>query len=277
MRTRTIPDGVSLTAVSVAAARLREHRRPEALFADPLAGAFVAAVQGLYPENFTIDTEGNPDVRANAEHVAVRTVFFDEALLDAVEAGCRQVVILAAGLDTRAFRLAWPAGVRVFELDLPNLVQFKEPIVASENAVPACERTVVSVDLLGDWASALAAAGFDADLPTAWLAEGLLPYLDQTACSRLLSRARELSAPGSVLALEHFSRPTVEQIMSRPAMAVLGELDAIWKSTLEDPQSWLTGLGWRPDVHRSGDVAARRGRQLDPDYGSVWLVRADAT
>src|SRR5947208_1787873 len=160
------PRGVSRTALLMAVLRTAEGKRADLLVDDPLAPAFVAAAGGG-------DTPAAALLPPGASgFLAIRTRFFDDAVLAACAAGVRQVVLLGAGLDARAFRLAWPPGVRLFELDLPELFAFKEPVVA--RATPKCTRIVVPVDMRADWTGPLTAAGFDGAAPTAWLAEGLL-------------------------------------------------------------------------------------------------------
>src|SRR5690606_10582605 len=127
-------------------------------------------------------------------------------LLSAARAGCHQVVLLAAGLDARAFRLPWPTGVRLWEADLPEVFAFKEPVLADRGATPLCERTVVPVDLREDWTRTLREdAGFDPHQPTAWLIEGLLMYLDEGERNLLLERVGALSSAGSRIELDHRS------------------------------------------------------------------------
>jgi hypothetical protein len=122
-------------------------------------------------------------------HGVIRTRFFDDYLTAAIAARCHQVVLLAAGLDTRALRLAWPAGTRVFEIDLPGVLSFKDSVLAAQGAVPRCERIKVPADLCTDWTAALAEAGFDRSTPAAWLAEGLL-----IRSARWLQRLAEVPA-----------------------------------------------------------------------------------
>jgi methyltransferase (TIGR00027 family) len=142
-----------------------------------------------------------------ADNMAVRTKFFDEFFLGATEAGIKQVVILASGLDARAYRLAWPAGTVVYEVDQPQVIEFKSRTLADLGAAPTAERRVVAIDLREDWPAALRAAGFDPAQPTAWSAEGLLGYLPPDAQDRLLDTITELSAPGSRLATESAPNP----------------------------------------------------------------------
>jgi methyltransferase (TIGR00027 family) len=138
--------------------------------------------------------------------MAVRTKFYDEFFLDATSAGIRQAVILASGLDSRAYRLAWPDGTTVYEIDQPQVIDFKSRTLAEMGAQPTAHRRTVAIDLRDDWPAALRAAGFDPDQPTAWSAEGLLGYLPPEAQDRLLDTITALSAPGSRIATESLPR-----------------------------------------------------------------------
>jgi hypothetical protein len=161
---------VGRTAVWVAGLRAVEGERADRLFEDRFAAAFVSAAGG----GVAAATAGVPP--GASEFLAIRTRFFDDQARAACTAGIRQVVLLAAGLDCRAFRLDWPAGVRVFELDLPDVFAFKVPVLAAAGARPRCARVAVAADLRAEWTGALT-AGFDPGAATGWLAEGLLPYL----------------------------------------------------------------------------------------------------
>ena len=140
------------------------------------------------------------------DKMAIRTKFFDEFFLDARPSGIRQVVILASGLDSRAYRLKWPAGTTVYEIDQPEVIDFKTRTLADLGAEPTADRHTVAIDLRFDWPTALAEAGFDRTQPTAWSAEGLLGYLPPDAQDRLLDTITELSAPGSRFAAESVTR-----------------------------------------------------------------------
>ncbi|MGH3773421.1 MAG: SAM-dependent methyltransferase [Pseudonocardiaceae bacterium] len=137
-----------------------------------------------------------------AGYIGIRSRFFDEYFRDACTTGVRQVVILAAGLDTRAFRLPWPARVELFEIDQPNVLEFKDSVLAEQGARAGCARHVVPIDLRADWPGALLRANFDPRLPTAWLAEGLLGYLPGTAVEALFAHVHRLSAVGSWFATD---------------------------------------------------------------------------
>lgn len=253
---------VEWTAVAVAEARAVEVRQARPWFHDPLAADFVAAALDARPQ--LVDDSGALWQSWVTAFVQIRTRFFDEYLLAAVAAGCRQVVLLAAGLDTRAFRLSWPRGVRLYELDLPRVFAFKEPVLAARNAVPACERVTIGTDLRADWPAALAAAGHDAARPTAWLAEGLHPYLTDGAYERLLRDLGRLSAPGGRLGIDHHDqagRAAMRQVLT--GAASVDRLARIWRSHGErDPGSLLAAHGWRTRTYGPAERARGYGRPL---------------
>src|ERR1700756_3926264 len=182
-----IATSVGSTAVMVAAARAAETAKPDALISDPYAEILVAGAGSGAWDFMRDDTihaklaEADPEAAAMFEYMqsyqGVRTHFFDEFFGAAVAAGIHQVVILASGLDSRAYRLGWPAGTTVFEIDQPKVLEYKATTLAAHNAKPSAERHEVPIDLRQDWPAALCKAGFDPSRPTAWLAEGLLMYL----------------------------------------------------------------------------------------------------
>ena len=212
-----LASSVGATATMVAAARAVATKAADPLINDPYAEPLVRAV-GI--DAFTrlitdeVDKADADDPALNrrqmAEQVAVRTRFFDEFFDDAGKAGIRQAVILASGLDARAYRLAWPAGMTVYEIDQPQVIGFKSATLAALGAVPTTHRRAVGIDLRQDWPTALQQAGFDASQPTAWIAEGLLGYLPPDAQDRLLDNLTALSAPGSRFATE--SMPNFNQL-----------------------------------------------------------------
>jgi methyltransferase (TIGR00027 family) len=267
--------GVSRTAIGVAALRALESRRDDRLFDDPYAGAFVAGAR----EVLEAERTRSPEERAQAAamfglHVAIRTRFYDDYLLSAAAAGCHQVVLLAAGLDARAFRLHWPAGVRLFELDLPEVLDYKERVLTARHAVPHCQRTVLRVDLREDWSARLLEAGLDPAQPSAWLVEGLLVYLSAEEAAALLTALGDLSAPGSRLSCE--SRDGAQDSLFAKALdtpAVSGTV-AMWKGGLgKELAGWLTGHGWRLETHRGVALAERYGRP-DPAAASIGFLTA---
>jgi methyltransferase (TIGR00027 family) len=203
-----LASSVGATATAVAASRALATRQPDPLITDPYADALVKAV-GLDHLNRlaegTLPDTGDPlfDKQRMCEQIAVRTRFFDDFFTDAIAAGIRQAVILAAGLDTRAYRLAWAPGTVVYEIDQPQVIEFKTRVLGDLGASPSADRRAVAIDLRDDWPAALRGSGFDAAQPTAWIAEGLLIYLPPDAQDRLLDNVTALSAAGSRLATEH--------------------------------------------------------------------------
>ena len=216
-----LASSVGVTATMVAAARAVATRAERPLINDPFAEPLVRAV-GVDLLTRLATGEVNPDelndahdgatgsagaMSRMADNMAVRTRFFDEFFLNATRAGITQAVILASGLDARGYRLQWPAGTVVYEVDQPQVIDFKSRTLAELGATPTADRRVVAVDLRDDWPAALRAAGFDATQPAAWSAEGLLGYLPPEAQDRLLDTITELSAPGSRLAVESAPNP----------------------------------------------------------------------
>src|SRR6516225_90546 len=182
-----LASSVGATATAVAARRAMASKGPDPLIDDPFAEPLVNAVgvdAFIRMMNGEIElAEDDPAFtpRRLAEGMAVRTRFFDSFFLDAAEDGVRQAVILASGLDTRAYRLPWPAGTVLYEIDQPQVIAFKTNTLADLGADPTAERRAVAIDLREDWPAALREAGFDVTQPTAWSAEGLLPYLPPEA------------------------------------------------------------------------------------------------
>jgi methyltransferase (TIGR00027 family) len=209
-----LASSVGATATMVAAARALAGRAQRPLINDPFAEPLVRAVgvdvlTRLASGDLTpaeLGGDGGAGMERMADNMAVRTLFFDGFFLDATNAGITQAVILASGLDSRAYRLAWPAGTTVYEIDQPDVIAFKSRTLAALGAAPTAFRRTVGIDLREDWPAALVQAGFDPAKPTAWSAEGLLGYLPPEAQDRLLDTVTELSAPGSRFATE--SAPT---------------------------------------------------------------------
>jgi len=272
---------VSLTAVGVAAIRAAETSRPDRLFDDPCAAGFVEAAHYRRPGASVNPTEDEVRRRRGLTlWVAVRTRFLDDVVMAACAGACRQVVIVGAGLDARAFRLNWPAGTRLWELDLPEVLAFKEMVVQAEGWVPGCERVTVEVDLAGDWGARLEAAGFDAGAPVVWLAEGLLAYLSAAARDSLISRMAELSTTGSHMAVTLAAPERLEEWRARhpDGAANPGDYVALWQSTSPgDPTEWLEQLGWQAKLFSVAERASAYGRPLasveDGGHGA-YLVEA---
>jgi len=210
-----LASGVGATATAVAASRAIAHRA--ALIDDPWAEQLVTAVGSAH---FTALLAGaapgdGSDVERMAHGMAVRTRYFDDFLIEATATGIRQAVILASGLDSRAYRLAWPTGTVVFDVDQHSVIDFKVTTLAGLGAKPTAEVRNVGIDLRDDWPAALRANGFDVHRPTAWIAEGLLIYLPPDAQDRLFDHITTLSANGSQLATEYM--PSMDAFTETPA------------------------------------------------------------
>lgn len=263
--------GVPKTALGVARIRAAESRRPDALFHDPYAEAFVAAAPDAYAEDASRSEAARAVGARIAFHVIMRTRFYDDYLLAAAAAGIDQVVLLAAGLDTRAFRLAWPTGVRVFEVDLPEVLDLKEQVLAGAGASPTGDRIIVAADLTAGWPAALLGAGFDRSRPTAWLVEGLLVYLSAEDAGRLLETVATFSAPASRLSCEQGR--SAAQLAAESAEAGASEATTLWQGGLgDDVPGWLEGHGWMVERHDLGTVAASYGRPISSETKSGFVV-----
>lgn len=254
---------VGATATGVAASRALASKQTDPLITDPYADALVRAVgleHSIRLADGEVCVEGDVmlDRQRMCEQIAVRTRFFDDFFLAAGAAGIRQAVILAAGLDTRAYRLAWPAGTVVFEVDQPAVLEFKTRTLADLGATPAAELHTVPVDLRDDWPKALRDNGFDPAVPTAWIAEGLLIYLPPEAQDRLLDNITALSAPGSRLATEHMDAATLtdkwSERVSQWSKKVGSEVnltDLFYSGERTAVRDHLTPQGWNATVQSS--------------------------
>jgi methyltransferase (TIGR00027 family) len=203
-----LASSVGATATGVAASRALATKQPIPLITDPYADALVKAVGLEYCNKIAdgeLDYGDDPlfNLQQMCEQIAVRTRFFDDFFIGAAAAGIQQAVILASGLDTRAYRLPWPREAVVFEIDQPQVIEFKSDVLESLGARPIADRRAVAIDLRDDWPAALRDSGFDPAERTAWIAEGLLIYLPPDAQDRLFDNITALSAPGSRLATEH--------------------------------------------------------------------------
>jgi methyltransferase (TIGR00027 family) len=275
-----LPSGVGLTAVGVAYIRAAETQRDDRLFDDPLAEEFVHASGWTIPPDSAEAVESQRGYWAMLQHwVIVRTRFLDELVLEAARDGCGQVVLLGAGLDARAYRLGWPEGVRLFEIDVPEVLDFKEHVLRRCNAEPRCARTTVRADLLEDWRTPLQASGFRSSETAVWVAEGLLIYLTTEQNDRLLSEVTELSAGGSAIGITLRTHVDEEPVADR-SMTSSGRqptFRTMWKSRApDDPTAWLEGHGWQPEIFHARERGDAYGRPVpDPEYQQTsLLVRA---
>lgn len=272
-----LASSVGATATMVAAARAIASREPDALIDDPFADPLVRAVgvdffTRLVDGEFS-ETDDDGATRLITTVMAVRTRFFDDFFLDATAAGIRQAVILASGLDARAFRLAWPAGTVVYEIDQPKVIEFKDSTMAAIGAEPTATRRAVSVDLRDDWPAALRANGFDDTAPTAWSAEGLLVYLPPEAQDRLFDDIARVSAPGSRLATEY--HPDAGASMGQRAEAFrerwqkhgfdMNLADLFYPGERNPVVEYLTEHGWQVTARNRPEMFTEYGRHFPDD------------
>ncbi|MGY4646747.1 class I SAM-dependent methyltransferase [Mycobacterium sp. URHB0021] len=285
-----IATSVGSTAVMVAAARAAETERANPLIRDPYARILIAqAGTGLWErmadEDFAakvadIDAEVATIFEHMGSYQAVRTHFFDAFFAEAVAAGIRQVVLLAAGLDSRAYRLPWPANTTVYEIDQPKVLEYKAATLAENGATPSAQRHEVPIDLRFDWPKALRDCGFDAGVPTAWLAEGLLMYLPADAQDKLFEHVTQLSAAGSRIAVETVGthaqehrdrmRERFERIAEQFGVEETPDVQGLM---YEDPDradvgEWLDEHGWRSKGITSEEEMRRLGRWVLPPEDS---------
>jgi methyltransferase (TIGR00027 family) len=280
-----IATSVGTTAVMVAAARASETDSADPLIRDPYAkllvseagtGAWETMLDGSVIDKVeSIDPEAAATFQHMRSYQAVRTHFFDAHFVAAAAAGIRQVVILASGLDSRAYRLDWPAGTTVYEIDQPKVLAYKTATLAEHGATPSADRREVPSDLRQDWPAALRGAGFDPKAPTAWLAEGLLMYLPADAQDRLFAQITELSAPGSRIAVETAASHADDrrQEMRDRFQRVADELGIERTIDVQDliyhdedravVVDWLNDHEWRATAQKSGDEMRRLGRWVE--------------
>jgi methyltransferase (TIGR00027 family) len=278
-----ITESVGATALGVAAARAAETESDNPLIDDPFARVFLdAAGEGMWnwfaaPDLPAELAEAEPDLplrmQSMVNYMASRTAFFDGFFIDAATAGVQQVVILAAGLDSRAWRLPWPAGTTVYELDQPKVLEFKSATLQQRGAEPTAKLVHVAVDLRQDWPKALQEAGFDASAPAAWSAEGLLPFLPAAAQDLLFERVHALSAPGSRIAVEApgpgFNDPAmierqrtqmqrVRELMERAGeQRDIPDVQDLWYfEDRADVGDWLRGHDWQVAVVPAEELMA---------------------
>ena len=303
-----ITESVGATALGVAAARAADTESSDPLINDPFARVFLDRVgHGVWdwygaPELPAEVVEAEPDMplrmRALVSYFATRTRFFDTAFIDAADAGVRQAVILAAGLDARSWRLPWPDGTTVYELDQDRVLDFKLETLREHGAEPKATRVPVAVDLRQDWPTALQQAGFDPSQPSAWSIEGLLMYLPAAAQELLFDRIQELAAPGSHIAVEglgpEFAVPELRDLRRERMDRIRGlmeqsgsqlevpKTDELWYfEEREDVGDWLRRHGWDVTATPSDELMASYGRPspegLEEASPTHWFISAQRT
>lgn len=248
-------EAVSRTAQWTAAARALESEREDRLFNDPYART-VAADTGF-------DLLKRYAGAGTVPFLAIRTKYLDEAITRTVaERGIRQVVFLAAGMDTRFYRLPWPDGVTVYELDRPALLEAKARMLANEPVPANRTRRAIAVDLTDDrWTGALKEAGWRSEEPVLWVVEGLLFFLTEDSVRTLLATLSGSSPAGSVLVGDLISRAALDNPLSRPFLSALAEDGNPWLFGTDEPERLLEDTGWSPrEVKQPGEEGADFGR-----------------
>ncbi|OBK55536.1 class I SAM-dependent methyltransferase [Mycobacterium kubicae] len=262
-----IVSSVGYTALLVAGWRALHAVSPQPLVRDEYAKYFIDASGDPYLTGLLANPGTSEDETTFPRLYGVQTRFFDDFFTVAGHAGIRQAVIVAAGLDSRAYRLEWAGGTTVYEVDLPKVLEFKARVLDQHGAKPNADRREVAADLRADWTVPLQAAGFDPQVPSAWSVEGILPYLTDDAQSALFTRISELCAPGSRLAigalgsrLDHDQLTALES--SHPGVDMSGSVDfsALTYETKTDPAEWLAAHGWNV-------LPVRSNPQLQAGYG----------
>jgi len=250
-----ITTSVGSTALFVATARALEARKPDPLAVDPYAelfcrtagGNWAALVAGNLPDHQLLTSDFGEHF---VNFQGARTRYFDDYIRRAADAGVRQVVILAAGLDSRAYRLLWPDGTKIFELDQPQVLAFKSYVLSQRGIRPAAERHEVAVDLREDWPEALRASGFDPEMPSAWIAEGLLMYLPAAAQDQLFIGIDGLAAPGSHVAVEDGAPMSDADFAAAVAAEVAADDDSrifhrlVYNERCSPADEWFGERGW---------------------------------
>ncbi|MFD7117807.1 class I SAM-dependent methyltransferase [Streptomyces sp. NPDC056652] len=281
-----VEGGVGLTALLVAAARAIETHRHDSLARDIYAEHFVLAAPAS--AGWPVRVQQAPGGDANplwgrfARYFGLRTRVLDDFLLRSVRAGARQVVLLGAGLDSRAFRLDWPPGCVIFEIDRESVLAFKHEVLDGLSATPRAARVPIPVDLRDDWVGALTDAGFDTAAPSVWLAEGLLFYLPNAAETSLIDAVDRLSTAGSALAFEVKLEADLLEYRDSPLYTSTKQqigidlLNLFAKEPRPDSAGDLTGKGWSTSVHTPFDFTHRHGRGPLPEEndalaGNRWV------
>ncbi|AGK75012.1 methyltransferase, TIGR00027 family [Streptomyces sp. ScaeMP-e48] len=282
-----VAGGVGVTALLVAAARAIETHRPDSLARDVFAEHFVLAAPAsagwpIHPRQVP-EGDADPLWGRFARYFGLRTRVLDDFLLQSVHAGgARQVVLLGAGLDSRAFRLDWPPGCVIFEIDREEVLAFKHQVLDGLSAAPKAARVPVPMDLRADWAGALPGAGFDPAAPSVWLVEGLLFYLPPAAETYLIDTVDRLSTAGSALAFEVKLDKDLLEYRDSPLYTAtkhqigIDLLDLFDREPRPDSAGNLTDKGWSTSVHTPYDFTRRHRRgplpeQNDALAGNRWV------
>jgi methyltransferase (TIGR00027 family) len=247
---------IAATGLLVAAMRAEESARDDALFTDPFAERLAG------DEGRQLLAEAAAETEQPSAPIVVRTRFWDEALLRAQDDGVTQVVILAAGMDARAYRLPWHSGTTVYEVDQPQVIDTKAERLGAQR--PRCRRIAVGVDLARNWPKVLQSQGFTVSSRTVWLIEGLLQYIDPSDVDRLFARIDALSAPGSVLLYDVVGKTLLEAPFLRSTLEFMGRLGAPWIFGSDTPAAFVEDRGWTATVTDVAEPGNRWNRWGHP-------------
>lgn len=273
-------DPVAQTSRWMAAARARESRRPDALFDDPLAAAFAGREGFAWLEGLELSRLwGGPGL-----YIVIRTRFFDDFLLSScLSTGARQIVLLAAGMDARAFRISWPPQTRLYELDRPEVLAAKGTVIDRTGARPACERHAIGADLGGhpSWSEALLEAGYEVREPSVWLVEGLLFYMSEGVVHQLLDTVSALAAPGSRLGADLVNEDLLRSPTMWPLLSTFAWRGLVGCFGTNHPEALFFEHGWESQAIQPGEQGANYGRwpypvarREVPNVPRIFLVRA---
>jgi len=274
----TDPDtnlSLASTARWTASARALESAREDRLFNDPWASALAGAEGAQW-----LERQGG-----NVAPMIIRTHYFDGFLQKtAYDYGIRQIVIMAAGLDTRAYRLEWPEETRIYEIDQPAVLDYKTQVLQAAGAQPACLRTPIPANLTEPWQAVLEHNGFDPAPPAAWLLEGFLFYLPCETIHRILEQVSGLSAPASRIGFDVVNAVTLTSPFTKTWIEMQARSGAPWLGWLDDPETFLAGLGWRAALSQPGAPDAHYQRWTMPvipvkmpNMPHNWYVTAEKT
>jgi methyltransferase (TIGR00027 family) len=284
-----IVTSVGRTALFVAAGRALESQKPNPATVDPYAEVFCRAVGGAWADLMDGTAADHKLTGEFGDYFSTfqggRTKYFDRFFESAAADGVRQIVLLAAGLDSRGYRLAWPDGTVVFELDQPRVLEFKRDVLARRGDAPTAERREIAVDLRGEWPSALLDTGFDPSKPSAWLAEGLLFFLPAAAQQHLFTGIDGLAAPGSHVAVEEARAWDAEFFKAKRDAELAGGDDArifyslVYNEQIQPAVDWFGSRGWRGGatnlseyLRSQGLPVPAPGTEVEAFTGNISLV-----
>lgn len=265
---------LGMTARWTAAVRAYENTREDRLFTDPLASMLAGRGGREWIESRSLDS---------VAPIILRTRYFDDFLQNITgEKRIRQIILMAAGLDTRAFRLDWPEGTQIFELDQASVLEEKEAILNSADARPTCKRRTVKVDLSGAWSDSLMTAGFEPEQPSGWLLEGFLFYTSNETITEILSNVNQLAMTGSWLGFDIVNSVSLTHPLVRPWIEMQAKAGVPWIGAMDDPAEFLETLGWKATLTQAGQPDANHGRwpfpvipTMMPDMPHNWFVTAE--